>query len=230
MAKPYVTIQSVLEEAGLWQRALAEEPAGTVNGTNDTFVVDHKPLADNNYDDIIDPTDVTAYVNGATVDIASIDATTGEVELVTAPANGTTVTLDYSYSPVSPDAVADVIEETEDWINEEMSAVVTTPYTTTNLPKRVRLIARTFAAGVLMSRYFAMQSNEEGTSAGNAKIKLAETWLAAYRLRMSDNGSDVGEVSVPRSSADVRLFQTYDISDGSWGPLADEGFRLNGIE
>lgn len=220
----YVSAQSVLEEAGLWNRELGEIPAGTANGSNTVFTVAHKPLADNNYDDAINASDVTAYVNGTSVPVASVVATTGAVTLSAAPANGTSVTIDYSYTSINSDFVDDVIEEASEVIDNELSQVTTTPFIT--IPKTVRLITRTLAAGLLMSREYGLQADEEADKAARAKIKQAEAWLASYRTRLIDTSADVSEGNIS-STTRGSLFQRYDTTEGTWGPLADEYFTIN---
>jgi hypothetical protein len=223
----YVTVQAVLQEAGLWQRELAEVATGLLNGSNCVFTVDHKPLADNNYDDVLDGDDVEAYVDGSPVTVSAVDEDRGQVTLVAAPAGtATEVTVDYSFSAIPLAYVAQVIEEAEELIDDEMGQVVTTPYET--VPKTVRRIARVYAAGLLMSREYGLQAmTDESGKEGDRKIKLAEAWLSAYRTRMESNGADAGTLVVPRSSSQGRVFQTYDTADGTWGPLSDENFSIN---
>lgn len=223
----YVTIQAVLQEAGLWQRELGDTPVGAIDASNKVFTVIRKPLADTNYDDEVDLEDVVVYVNGASVSVVAADETSGQITLAAAPAVGTTVTVDYSFSAITSDDVAGVIEEAQEYIDDEMSQIVTTPYTG-SVPKSVRRIARYYAAGLLMTRDYALQGlTAEETKEGNAKIKMAETWLAAYRQRIMDNGSDVGPIAVPRSSPDRRPFQRFDTSTNEWSALTDESFTIN---
>lgn len=222
----YVTQQAVLQEAGLWHRELAEEPAGLVNGSNTAFTVAHKPLADNNFNDVVDATDVVLYVNDSPVIVASVNTLTGVVTANVAPANGAEVRVDYSYTSVQTDFVEDVIEEASEMVDGALTDVATVPYTST-IPKTVRLITRVLAAGILLSREYGLQLDEEAVKQGDRKIKLAERWLAAYVIRLT--ASDTAGEGVVRSTSDRRIFQTYNESEGRWDPLSDESFTINGV-
>jgi hypothetical protein len=202
---------------------LASSPSGSVNSSNKIYTLDHKPLADNNYDDTIDASDVTAYVNGTSVSVTSVNATTGAVTFATAPTTGTAVTIDHSYSSVSTDYVAETIEEAEEWVTDELAEVMMI----TTVPKQVRMLTRLYAAGLLMIRFYGLQNSEDQVDSGYAKLKLAKALMADYRNRQVANGEDVGTVAVPLTNTRTRLFQKYDETNHRWNQLDDENFTAN---
>lgn len=223
----YATIQSVQEEAGLWQRELAGTPAGLVNGSNTVFVVDHKPLADNNYSDDITTADVTAYVNDAPVTVTAVNATTGAITLAAAPASLAVVTIDYSYSSVASSYATEAIEEASEWVVDSLSEVLT--IAPAAVPKQVRMLTRLYAAGLLMIRFFGLQNSEDQVDSGYAKLKLAKSLMKDYRATIVMNGETVGTTNVPVVTAKKSLFQRYDESEGRWDKPTDENFTVNRV-
>lgn len=213
MAVKYVTKQAILEEAGLSQPVLGELVSGTVNGTNNVFSVSRKPLADANYDDAIDPYDVTLFVNGSPVGVASVDEAAGTIATLVAPANGTTVTADYRYSAVLDQYVDDVRDEAQDWIDSVMDAVDPLPYADGMVPPTIRKIARVYAAGMLLSKDYGYQRDTDGTSKdGMARMKQAEAWLDKYVLI----GGSTGLSNV--SSAAMEVHNDGTLFEGSSTP------------
>lgn len=216
----YSTRISVLREAGLWHRELDETPTGATNGSNVYFYVQHKPLADNDGDDTLEVTDVTLYVDGTAVTVSAVDATTGKITAAVAPASNTEVTVDYSWQNVTDDDVDDVIEEADAAIDDALSSIGVSYSTSAT----VRKISRTYAAGLLMAREYGLQQIDESVKEGERKIKQAEKWLEQYAAVLLKNADD-SSTSV-RANDDVRLFQTYDTTEGTWGPRSDEQFSL----
>jgi hypothetical protein len=175
----YVTKQAILEESGLYQRVSGESLAG-VNGSNKVFTTAMKPLVDTNYDDQVDFNDIIVYVNGVSVPVAILDPDTGTAALVTAPANGTTVTGDYRTSGI-PDGLLDQVrDEAQDLIDSAMNSTDPTPYDDTDLypagvPATVRKMARVYAAGLLLVRDYGFNRDTQGTSKDGAmKLQLVE--------------------------------------------------------
>ena len=97
----YATRQAIRKESGRQHRKSAERPSGVVNGVNTDFYTAKKYIVDRNDDDVLDPSDVVAYVDGAAVPVTGVDADTGLIQLATAPGNGTVVTADYQFSELS---------------------------------------------------------------------------------------------------------------------------------
>lgn len=175
----YDTLQAILEEAGLQHVVLAEEPYGAVNGSNKVFVTHQKPLADANYSDSITPADVTVYVNDTPVKVVGVDEQTGAITLQTAPPDGATIAIDYRYAAFSLQAANAVREEAQDWIDGVMGDTDTVPYDP--VPPTIRKVCRVYAAGMLATREFGYNADDDNTSKdGDMKIKRAERWLADY--------------------------------------------------
>lgn len=221
----YETQQAVREEAGLQSQVLAEQPSGTVNSSNTAFVTNFKPLVDRTYSDSVTTADLTAYVNSSSVAITSIVAATGTVTLTAAPTTGTTVTIDYAYSPLQDTYVANVIAEAQDFIDTKMQDLDTVPYTT--VPATIRKICRVYAAGLILTRDYGFQADTEGTSKdGYRKIKLAEEWLTAYYDTKKKTGTTTDRVQVTN---DGFIFSARRSSDDVMRPL-DENFSWGSDE
>lgn len=213
--KHYVTKQAILEEAGFSQPQLSEVLSGVADGANKVFSTIHKPLADTNYDDVVDTYDVTLYVNGTPVSIANVDADNGIITAAAAPASNATVTADYRYSPVLDAYVEQVREEAEDYIANNMAPVDALPYT--KIPPTIRKIARVYAAGMLLAKEYGFNRDAEGMPKdGQARIKQAEAWLDAYIATGGSTGiSDVSAAAVTVTS-DAGLFSEYDQTTGTY--------------
>lgn len=219
----FVTRQSVLKEAGLWQREIGES-LGTGDGSNKKFYAAHKPLSDYNADDSVTVTDVVLYVNGAPVTVTGINVTTGEIEAQSAPANGADVTADYSWQNVTDADVDTVIEEAEEAVTLALASITTIDEN--DVPVTVRKITRFYAAGLLMAREMGLQQTDETVKEGERKIKQAEKWITEYVALLAKNADDSNTPIAGRSNADVRLFQTYDSANSRWEPTADEQFSV----
>lgn len=201
----YESKQAILEEAGFAFVVLAETLDGTANGSNKSFTTTNKPLIDANYDDALDATDVTAYVNGIAVLVGNVDSQSGRITLQTAPTNGATVTADYVWSPIKDGKVTEARNEAQDHINEVMSTLETVPYTNftddTPTPSTVRRITRHMAAALLLIPDYGSGSETDNTSKdGDKRWNRAEMWLQKYL----DQGGLSGGSTDPYASFDAR--------------------------
>lgn len=210
----YETKQAILEEAGLSQVVRAEVLGGDADGSNTVFQTTYYPLSDSNYDDVVDTSDITVYVNAAPVDVAELDAGTGVVTLADPPANGAVVTADYRYAAVADETVANLREEAQDLVNEAMRGIDDVPYDT--VPATVRKIVRFYAAGMLLIRDYGFPADAEQTSKnGYAKLKLVEGdgkkpgWLARFVEIGGASGTNSVSAVSPDVQADDPVFDTY---------------------
>lgn len=173
----YTCIQAIREGAGLLNYVKNETPAGTINGSNKDFIVVRRPIVDGNYDDVVDIQDVNVYVDRVLVDVAAVDSTAGKITLVTAPATGTKVTVDYQFSPISDKYVEGKQTEAESWINTKLRPYTTVPLTKP-IPGTINTIAELYAAGLILTRDWGNRVDTEQTSKdGAAKIKMARELL-----------------------------------------------------
>ncbi len=210
----YETIQSILDQAGMSQIVRGEILGGTIDGTNVTFTTAYKPLSDSNDDDVVDPTDVTAYVNGTTVNVRTIDPINGIITLVTAPAVSSIVTCDYRYSSVSWNFATKIREEAEQWINDEMKVVDTIPYNP--VPPTVRKLTRMYAAAQLLIKDYGFSHDTAGTSKdGTAIMALlegsGEPNKGGYKPGLLARYIAIGGAS---GLSDVAAAETTVVSDG----------------
>lgn len=123
----YARTQAIRESAGLLARVNNETPKGTVDGTNRAFVVARRPLVDMNYDDVVDESDVHAFVDGVAVTVESLDKNTGTITLAVAPVAPARVTIDYYHSPITDEYTEGKQQEADDWIDTKIRSYVKTP-------------------------------------------------------------------------------------------------------
>ena len=219
----YIGQQSVREEAGLQHEVLAESLGGTVDGSNRVFVTSFKPIVDRNYDGIVSTDDVIVYVNGLPVAISSINAVSGAITLTAAPVSGAVVTADYAYSPVKDQFLDDVLEEVQDIINERLEDITTVPFTT--VPKTIRLVAKYWAAGLLLARDYGFNSDTDQTSKdGYKKIEKAGEWLDKYAQRIQDQKSEGPDV--PEVESEGNLMSEVDSQGRIRPPTGEENFSF----
>lgn len=226
----YESKQSILEEAGFSQIVTGEGSSnglsGTANGSNTIFTVSHIPLTDSNYDDMVDATDVVAYVNSSVVAVTSVNVDTGGITLAAAPANGAVVTINYRYSPITDQAVSQVQDEAGDLVDDRL-LTIDHPATSAT----IRKIVRWYAAGLLLARDYGFQSDTQQTSKdGYKKMEIAEAWLEAYANLLfaqaefaEGTDEDLQYVEV---MSDPNIFTTYDSTTGQY-TSKDERFMQN---
>lgn len=229
----YESKQAILEEAGFAFVVLSES-LGTGDGSTETFTTTHKPIIDSNYDDSLDATDVTVYVNGTPVSVATVSGMTGAITLKSAPGNGTAVTADYVWSPIKDGYTTKARNEAQDHINEIMSTLESTPYANfsddTPTPSTITRICRYFAAALILMRDYGAGFESTNTSKdGDGKWKTAEGWLENYL----EQGGFTGGNTNPFADADVKKqrnpFRTRRDRDfdGSLTPT-DDAFMFGG--
>lgn len=201
----YASVQSIRESAGLLSKAENETPAGSANGTNKVFTTKRRPIVDSNNDDEVTIEDVSLFVNGASVPVASIDKDTGTVNAVTAPVNGAKVTIDYHFSPISDEYVEGKQEEADDWVDTKIRTAGILP--APNLPLEpipgvISTIAELYAAGIILtrdqgSRYDGEQTSRDGFSKIKQARELMEDFLDGLRAEnQTDNNAAYNTVSI----------------------------------
>lgn len=211
----YITLQKILEEAGLAHNIYAETPAGVVDGSNKIFTVQNKPLTDANYDDTVTKDDIRVYFNGVPVEVSAVDATFGIITTASAPAEDVDVTIDYRYSAVTLEFAAELRDEAKEYIDNFMRSVDScVPYGENGktVPKIVRNIARQLAAAWLLIRDYGYNQDIEGTSKdGFKRLETALESLERYEKKGGACGSDgtgtaAGSLNSLEASSDGDLF------------------------
>lgn len=174
MAQIYETLQSILQEAGMSHRVLAEVPYGVADGSNKAFTVSRKPLSDGNHDDKVDRDDVFVLVDGVPAEVDEVDEVNGVIELVSAPAENAKITVDYRYSSWTMAELAKLRAEAQQWLDDIMKqAGDCAPYTSydatsseasAEVHPTVRAITRMYAAALLLTRDYGYNQDTELTS------------------------------------------------------------------
>ena len=177
---PYATVTAIRESAGLLRHVENETPAGDVDGANKLFTAKRRPFVDYDGDDNVTDMDVRAYVDDTAVDVASVDAQSGQIRLSSAPAVGKRVTIDYYFSPIETEYVQGKETEAEDWVNTKIKKVMTTPLRG-SVPGIISTATELYAAGLILLRDYGSRSDTELTSKdGSEKIKHARQLLEDY--------------------------------------------------
>lgn len=161
------SVQAILEEAGLIHRQTVENPEirdGKV------IILADAPLADRNYNDIVDFEDVVVLANGESVEVANIDEENGRVVLSKKLGESAEVRVLYSYSSVN----RSLVERVRNEVVAELKMILNAGFVERNLDA-VRYGVRLYAAGKLQIRDYGFnQDFENGSKDGYAKIKLAK--------------------------------------------------------
>lgn len=176
----YESLQAILQEAGMSHQLLSDTLYGAADGTNKTFIVQHKPISDSNHDDIVDADDVFVTVNGTPVSVADVDEVHGVITLDTAPAANATVLVDYRYSSWTLAEVDRLRAEAQQRINDTMKqAGDSAPYSFSlgssinPAHSTVRAMTRICAAAMLLIRDYGYNQDTELTSKdGFKKLEL----------------------------------------------------------
>lgn len=182
----YVTQQSIRENAGMLKRKNGETPSGSVNGTNAAFTTKLGPLVDGNNDGDIDEQDVIVYVNGVPVTVAGVDAPTHTITLSSAPPNGSKVTVDYWFSPLTDDYVDGKVREADSWVDLKLKSseayrrgYIKLPIDPT--PGVLSTAAEMYGAGLILTRDYGSSPDTTLTSKdGYQKLKTARELIADF--------------------------------------------------
>ncbi len=212
----YTTLQAIREGAGLQIKVLNETPNGAIDGTNRDFVVKKRPIVDTDGDDEVGKDEVNAYVNGASVAITAVDATTGKVTLATAPALNTKVTLDYYNSPTSDEYVGGKQDEADSWIDRKLGGIE--PKLPLNpVPGLIATVAEMYAAGLILTRDYGSSADTDLSSKdGYKKIATARELLMDYIQSVKTAAEqDLGH-SLVKSSSDGNIFYRDTNLDDEW--------------
>ena len=183
---PYITRQDVREEAGFQHVEENGSLTGILDGTNKTFMAEHKAIVDKNYDDVTNVEDVTVYVDGAIAPVNILDPENGVVELVDAPSADSDISIYYHHSPLVDRYIDDLIKQATAIIHRAFrSNGITTPFDTDNATHAdyypsIQLIVKLYAGGVALIRDYGSSSDTEETSKdGYKKLSTAKSELTS---------------------------------------------------
>jgi len=172
----YVTNQEVREQAG-FQYKQRSESLGDGDGVNKIFSSENNPIVDRNYSGSpVSVADVIVYVNGTAVTVSAIDADTGKLTLALAPADGTSITVDYDWSNIEFDVIENYVDEAHALVLASIQRAYSLPLSET--PDLLILIEKKLAAGLLLDKEYSVGGDETEDSRGRRWIKWAETKLA----------------------------------------------------
>lgn len=178
---PYVTRQEVREEAGFQHVEEIIDLNGVIDGTNKTFMTEHKPIVDRDYNDAVDVDDVTVYVDGTPVTVVSVDAAIGVIVLDAAPAEDSTLKAFYCHSQLTDVAVGRYIEQATGILHRCLrSHGIATPFKKSDDNQapylgNIKMIVTMYASGLALIRDYGSSADTEETSKdGYKKLETAK--------------------------------------------------------
>ena len=202
---PYISRQSVREEAGFQHVEENELPTGVIDGANKVFMLEHKSIVDSNYSDNTDyVADVTAFIDGTPVTVSAVDARNSVITLANAPASGVNLTVFYHHSQLSDTYIDGLIAEATSILHRCLRGHgISTPLDNTegsiyrDYYPTAQMIVRLYAAGLALTRDYGSSADTEETSKdGYKKMKTASDELEKLCLAM------VKDPTVPSSTGD----------------------------
>lgn len=180
------SVQAILEEAGLYHRRSVQ----VVADKNGIIALEDSPLADRNYNDIVDFEDVLVRDGGEKLEVVDVDVENGIIKLAK-PLNGDDrLWVNYAYSSVS----ASFVEKVRGEVLAEVRRVLSEAEIERNLDS-VRWIVRLYSAGKLLIRDYGFNQDLENTSKdGYKKIDLAKSQLNEL-IAVADDSQKFGEMT-----------------------------------
>jgi hypothetical protein len=180
------SVQAILEEAGLYHRRGTQ----VIADENGIITLEDSPLADRNYNDIVDFEDVLVRDGGEKLEVVDVDVENGIIKLAK-PLNGDDhLWVNYAYSSVS----ASFVEKVRGEVLAEVRRVLSEAEIERNLDS-VRWIVRLYSAGKLLIRDYGFNQDLENTSKdGYKKIDLAKSQLNEL-IAVADNYQKFGEMT-----------------------------------
>ena len=189
----FATIYEIRKEAGLDLKLSDDRVSGVVNGTNKDFYTTRIPIVDRDNDDIVTIADVLAYVNGVNVAVTAVDSTTGKVTLAVAPANGTSVMLDYVTSEIPDAYIIKRRDSAEKWLRRKVRNVYDLENMDTGsvYPVEWSDATRLYAGGLLQISDYGANVDTDGSSKdGYKKLAQARTMLDDWISDQTSGGGD----------------------------------------
>lgn len=181
---PYVTRQSVREEAGFQHVEENGSLTGVIDGSNKVFMTEHKPIVDSNYSDTVSVEDITVYVDGSPVSVQTLDAATGVITLTNAPAEGTTLFILCHTSQLVDTYVDQIIAQATSVVHRALrSNQIATPFDSDNTAQEpyyatIQMVVNLYAAGLALIRDYGSNADTEETSKdGYKKLTTAKKEL-----------------------------------------------------
>lgn len=156
----YASVSEVQDEAGLLNR-VRNESVGTGDGTEKSFELQHKPVAE-----------LVVIVNdGGTKSVVNVIQIDRIIKFRTAPASDATISASYKWSPVDDDSVEKRIQEATQTLQTALNGRF--DYQTKwskKIPPDAQNCVRLMAAGMVMFKDFGVNSpNEEYARNGYRK-------------------------------------------------------------
>jgi len=222
----YITLQQIREASGFQFNVEGETLTGTANGTNKVFYTSNKPIVDADYDDTVDASDITVYVDGTEVTVSSVDALTGKITLENAPSNGATVTADYSWSSLKDERVDDARDKAESEVNGALTERYTLPLS--EVPVLIEEITTELAAGILIKSNYALTGGrgDEGLRRQKEARNLLEKVRKGDIKLVKSDGTVIGESTAAEPDYS-NVYESTTEEKGELFTIDDENFAFS---
>lgn len=224
---PYITRQDVREEAGFQHVEENGSLTGILDGTNKTFMTEHKPVVDRNYDDLANVEDVTVYVDGSIAEVNILDPANGVLELVDAPSETSEISIFYHHSQLTDRYIDEIIKQATGIVHRALrSNGITTPFDTDNATHvdyypSIQFIVKLYSGGVALIRDYGSSSDTEETSKdgykklATAKSELTSLLDALIKDPLIPNVGNDGNGGTVVVQSKGSIFNTEEIIHGS---------------
>lgn len=229
--KDYATRQELREEAGRQHKVVKGVITGTIDGVNRSFFAEKLPVVDNNYDDAIDTADVLVYDDGVVVPLTSVNGTTGEIVLNSAPASGSVLRASYEFSELK-DAVVDKRRKSAiGFVKRELKGIVdySAWASADDIPDELRTIVLMYASGLILIRDHGSSADTDETSKdGYKRLSWAKSAMKEY-VQGIQNDSDSANPVTAVVKTDGNIFprnkELTETSSRSSSPPDDDFMR-----
>lgn len=215
----YVSNQEIREQAG-FQSKERNESLADGDGSTVIFYVANKPIVDSNYSGSVSISDVVVRVGTpfAISTPSAIDAASGKITLISAPADGTPVAIDYDWSILEETLITIYADEAHSLVLASVSEVYALPLSET--PGLVKLIEKKLAAGLLLDKEYSAGGDGTEDTRGRRWIKWAEAKLEKIATGVLELKDSNGVVLTQKSGVGLDGFpnnKTKDLPESDSG-------------
>lgn len=180
---PYISLQSIRNEAGMQNRTSGGNLSGPRNGSNKVFTTDFSPIVDSDFDDRVDPDDLIVYVNGEAVDIDEVDARQGVITLADAPPTDAQMSADYYHSNLLDGQLEELRREATDWLELRVKNYfdLTSIHQPKDIPGVWVTVMRLWCGAMVLIRDYGSSTDTDLTSKdGYKKLGVAKSMLSDW--------------------------------------------------
>lgn len=222
----YSSLQDIREESGHQHVVKLASMTGTADGANTSFYVARTYVVDRDYDDSLAAADVVVYDDSVAVTATSVNGTTGEIVLDSAPAASSVMKCTYAWSALSDAKVTKYRNEAISFVQRRLKGILDyTTWDSSDVPDELKTITRMYAAALILIRDHGSSADTELTSKdGYKRLGWAKKALKEYIQAVSDD-ADASTPVTASTKTDGQLFEREsDLDDWTGTVTEDEHF------